>query len=66
MPGKYAADVSRVKNHPDDIVRGLVLDIEAILCHTDEILDVNAAWSRVIDMAQSQFSPCWCWSHVCV
>ena len=66
MLDKYVADVSRVKNHPDDIVKGLVLDIEAIFCYTDKIFDVNVAWSRVIDIVQSQFSLCWCWSHVCV
>jgi hypothetical protein len=48
--GKYVADVSRIKNHPDDTVRELVFDVDTVLCYTDEVLDVDGTWCRVVDM----------------
>jgi hypothetical protein len=40
--GKYVADVSRIKNHPDNIVRELVFNVNTVLCYTDKVLDMDS------------------------
>jgi hypothetical protein len=38
---KYVANVSYIKNHPNNTVRELVFNVNTVLCHTDEILNID-------------------------